>query len=133
MMRGSDTAGPIVPGFDTPDLARAIEALPTDVVDTLAFGAIQVGADGIVVYYSASERRLSGSGMRDRIGLDFFSRIAPCMDNADFRGRIERAIAAGAFDLEFTHVGDFEDRDRELTVRVQPASAGGYWIFLRRE
>ena len=55
------------------------------------------------------------------------------MDNPDFRGRVERASAAGTLDLEFTHIGDFEDRDRELNIRVQPASTGGYWIFLRRE
>jgi hypothetical protein len=36
-------------------------------------------------------------------------------------------------ELEFHHVGDFEDRDRELTVRIQSARTGGYWIFLRRE
>jgi len=35
--------------------------------------------------------------------------------------------------LEFSHVGDFEDRDRELTVRIQSASTGGYWIFMRRD
>ena len=40
------------------------------------------------------------------------------MGKPNFRGRIERALAAGSLDLEFTHVGDFSDRDRELTVRV---------------
>lgn len=126
-------AEPALPDFDTPALARAIEALPPSVVDDLPFGAIRLGVDGTVAYYSAAERRLSGSGLHDRIGLDFFGRVAPCMDNPDFRGRVERASAAGTLDLEFTHIGDFEDRDRELTVRIQPASVGGYWIFLRRE
>jgi hypothetical protein len=55
------------------------------------------------------------------------------MDNPDFRGRIERARVSGVLDLEFSHVGDFEDRDRELTVRIQSASTGGYWIFMRRD
>ncbi|WP_277968798.1 hypothetical protein [Sphingomonas echinoides] len=127
------SAEPALPDFDTPALARAIEALPPSVVDDLPFGAIRLGVDGTVAYYSAAERRLSGSGLHDRIGLDFFGRVAPCMDNPDFRGRVERASAAGTLDLEFTHIGDFEDRHRELTVRIQPASAGGYWIFLRRE
>jgi photoactive yellow protein len=122
-----------VPDFDDPQLARAIEALPHEVVDTLPFGAIRVGDDGRVDYYSAAERRLSGSGTLERIGLDFFSKIAPCMDTAEFRGRVERARELGRLDLEFHHVGDFEDRDRELTVRIQSARTGGYWIFLRRE
>jgi len=122
-----------LPDFDAPRLAMAIEALPSEAVDTLPYGAIRLGDDGKVEYYSAAERHLSGSGDHDRLGLDFFSQIAPCMDNADFRGRVERARASGKLDLEFSHVGDFEDRDRELTVRIQSASAGGYWIFMRRD
>lgn len=122
-----------LPAFDEPKLALAIEALPSETVDTLSFGAIRLGNDGKVEYYSAAERRLSGSGNHERLGLDFFSKIAPCMDNPDFRGRVERARASGNLDLEFSHVGDFEDRDRELTVRIQSASAGGYWIFMRRD
>lgn len=122
-----------LPDFDEPHLALAIEALPSETVDALPYGAIRIGDDGRVEYYSAAERRLSGSGDHDRLGLDFFSKIAPCMDNPEFRGRVERARASGTLDLEFNHVGDFEDRDRELTVRIQSASAGGYWIFMRRD
>jgi photoactive yellow protein len=122
-----------LPDFDHPHLALAVEALPQEAVDALPFGAIRLGTDGKVEHYSAAERRLSGSGGRERLGLDFFSKIAPCMDNADFRGRVERARQSGQLYLEFTHIGDFEDRDRELTVRIQSASTGGYWIFMRRE
>lgn len=122
-----------LPDFETPRLARAIERLPESEVDRLPFGAIRLGPDGRVLFDSAAERRLSGSGTNPRIGLDFFGSIAPCMDNPDVRGRIERANAAGTLDLDFTHVGDFEDRDRELRVRVQSASDGGYWLFLRRD
>lgn len=122
-----------LPEFETRHLASAIEALPGDVVDRLPFGVIRIGDDGRVEYYSATERRLSGSGDRDRVGLDFFARIAPCMDNPEFRGRVERARAAGTLDLEFSHVGDFEDRDREMSIRIQSASSGGYWMFLRRD
>ena len=40
---------------------------------------------------------------------------------------------SGTLDLEFSHIGDFEDRERELTVRVQSAFDGGYWVFMRRD
>jgi photoactive yellow protein len=86
-----------------------------------------------VTYYSQAERRLSGSGRRERLGAEFFANIAPCMDNADFKGRIERARAAGTLDIEFSHIGDFDDDARELSVRIQSAADGGYWIFMRRE
>lgn len=122
-----------VPAFDHPQLARAIEALPDEVVDTLPFGAIRLDEEGRVLFYSEAERRLSGYGARPVANHNFFAGIAPCMDNPRFRGRIEAARQSGKLDLEFTHIGDFEDRDRELTVRIQSASDGGYWIFMRRE
>lgn len=122
-----------LPAYDDPQLASKIEALPSELVDTLPFGAILLDADGVVRYYSQAERRLSGSGDLARLGIDFFRQIAPCMDNDNFRGRIEAGRKAGRLNLEFTHIGDFEDRDRELTVRVQSARDGGIWIFMRRE
>ena len=122
-----------VPRFEQADLARAVEALPVEVLDSLDFGVIRLDADGIVRIYSQAERRLSGSGDLPRLGLDFFARIAPCMDQPGFRGRIERALAKGRLDLEFSWTGDFNDRMRSVTVRVQSASGGGYWIFMRRE
>jgi photoactive yellow protein len=121
------------PDFEDPDLARMVEALPEPEVDALPFGAVRLDKAGVVQIYSQAERDLSGSGDHQRIGLDFFAQIAPCMDTPGFRGRIERARAAGQLDLEFGFVGDFADRERELTVRVQPASDGGLWIFMRRE
>lgn len=122
-----------LPDYDAPDLAALIEKLDEKDIDALPFGAIRLDEAGIVRFYSQAERRLSGSGDRPRIGHDFFATIAPCMDNDNFRGRIEKARAAGTLDLEFTHIGDFADDDRELTVRIQSSSDRGIWIFMRRE
>ena len=121
------------PDFEDPELARKVEALPGPQVDELPYGAIRLDPQGIVQVYSETERRLSGSAEHRRLGLDFFAEIAPCMDTPTFRGRIERARASGQLDLEFGYVGDFADRERELTVRVQSATDGGIWIFMRRE
>lgn len=122
-----------LPDYDDPQLARIVETLTVDEIDLLPFGAIRVDADNIVVHYSAAERQLSGSGTRPRLGRSFFADIAPCMDTPHYRGRIEQARAAGRLDIRFTHIGDFADGERELTVRVQSASGGGYWIFMRRD
>lgn len=119
--------------FDMPDLARTVERLQPSEVDALPFGAIRLDARGDVTFYSAAEARLSGYGARPALGRSFFSDIAPCMNTKDFHGRIERARAAGKFDLEFGWIGDFADRSRELQVRIQPAPDGGCWIFIRRD
>ncbi|WP_431267220.1 hypothetical protein [Dankookia sp. P2] len=122
-----------LPRFETPQLAKALEAVPEAMLDQLPFGAIRVDAAGIVRVYSGAERRLSGSGERPRLGLDFFAGVAPCMNNPRFRGRIEAALAAGRLDLGFGWTGDFADAARSLRVRVQSANGGGYWICMLRE
>jgi photoactive yellow protein len=118
--------------YNNAKLAQEVESLSEDEVNALPFGAIRLNAEGLVIYYSDAERMLSGSGDHPRLGLNFFREIAPCMDNEYYSGRIAQALLRGTLDLEFTHIGDFEDRNRELTVRVQSASDGGYWIFMQR-
>jgi photoactive yellow protein len=118
--------------FDTPELGRAIEKLSVDSINRLPFGVIKLNASGVVEFYSAREAELSGRGDLPVLGIDFFSKIAPCMDTPQFRGRIETAIANGKLDAEFSHIGDFSDRDRELAIRAQSASDGGVWLFLMR-
>lgn len=132
-MQAPQASGFDAPGFDAPDLARAIEALPAEALDALPFGVIRVDGDGIVQIYNETERRMSGSGERPRLALSFFTDVAPCMDNPGFRGRIEQAVAQGRFDIEFGWIGDFSDANRSLRVRVQPATAGGCWLFLNRD
>ena len=122
-----------LPDFETPGLARAVEALPEEALDRLPYGAVRLDAAGVVRVYSGAERRLSGSGERPRLGLGFFTEIAPCMDMPGFRGRIERALAAGRLDLELGWTGDFADAHRSLRVRVLSATGGGRWIFMLRE
>jgi photoactive yellow protein len=121
-----------LPDFDLPMLARAVEALTADEIDMLPFGVIGLDHEGVVRLYSKTEARLSGRKSRPTEGLLFFTDVAPCMDNEYFKGRIDKALKAGTLDIAFTHVGDFSDRRRELSVRVQSATDGGVWIFHQR-
>ena len=119
--------------FDSPDLAAQVEKLRPEQIDALPFGSIRLDPALRVTFYSKAEAELSGYADRPAIGRIFFSEIAPCMSNAEFLGRIEAARARGKLDLEFTWIGDFADRDRELQVRVLSASDGGVWLFLKRD
>jgi photoactive yellow protein len=118
--------------FDTPHLAAEVEKLSRTEIDALPFGAIRLDRDNRVVFYSKAEAKLSGYGDRPSIGKIFFTDIAPCMANPEFTGRIAAARDAGKLDIAFGWVGDFSDRSRELQVRVQSASDGGIWLFLKR-
>jgi photoactive yellow protein len=119
------------PDFNEPDLASVIETLPPASVHALPFGVIRLDRKGQVIFYSETERRSSGYD-QEAISRSFFTEIAPCMNNAKFRGRIGQALAAGTLDISFSFTGDFSDPDRELDVRVQSATDGGCWIFIRR-
>ena len=111
--------------FESPNLAREVEKLSSAELDSLAFGVIGLDANDVVRVFNQAEQVNSGFGHRTTLGKLFFVDIAPCMDNGYFKGRIDRARKTGALDISFTFVGDFEDRDRELAVRVQTTSDGG--------
>jgi photoactive yellow protein len=119
--------------FNSPELARAVEALTLEAVNALPFGAVHLDSDGKVLVFSNAEADLSGYGTRPALGRQFFTEIAPCMNNPSFRGRIDRALAAGKLDIEFSYVGDFNDEEKDLRVRIQSATGGGCWIFIQRE
>jgi photoactive yellow protein len=119
------------PDCHDPNLASIIERLPHEIVNSFPFGAIRLDPQGNVVFYSESERRLSGY-KKNTITHSFFIEIAPCMDNANVRGRIDTALQAGKLNITFSHIGDFDDSTKELDVRVQSATDGGCWIFIRR-
>jgi photoactive yellow protein len=118
--------------FDTPLLAQAVETLSAEEIDQLPFGVIKLDAGGVVQVYNATEARLSGRKKRPTTGLEFFTEVAPCMNTSFFKGRIDQALKAGTLDISFSFVGDFADRERELTVRAQSSSDGGVWIFHHR-
>jgi photoactive yellow protein len=122
-----------LPDFETKNLAEALEALTAEEIDQLPFGVIGTDPGGIVRVFSKAEAALSGYGSRPALGKDFFTDIAPCMANSHFKGRIDKARAAGALSISFTFIGDFEDSDRELSIRVQSAKDGGIWIAIKRE
>jgi photoactive yellow protein len=121
-----------LPHFGTHNLAERVEVLSEEELDRLPFGVIGLDPQGAVRVYNKTEAELSGYGSRPSVGKSFFVDMAPCMDNGYFKGRIDKARAAGKLDISFTFVGDFSDRNRELTVRVQAAKDGGIWIFHNR-
>jgi len=117
--------------FDAPDLAARIEQLSQFELDNLPFGVILLDRVGTVLFYSATEARLSGYG-EIPLGKNLFA-ISNCLDSDDFRGRIERAMSEGPLDLEIGWPGDYGDPNRDLRIRVQSSRNGGIWLFVERD
>ena len=123
----------MIPPFEARDLARQVEALSDGERDALPYGVIKLDARGVVRVYSRTEAALSGRKGRPTVGLGFFEEVAPCMANPDMRGRVEAAAARGSVDVEIGWIGDFDDPDGEIRIRVMSASDGGLWLFMNRE
>jgi photoactive yellow protein len=121
-----------LPEFTAPKLAAAIAMLSPEQINSLPFGVIALDQEGLVRFFSKTEATLSGYRSRPAFGRMFFTDVAPCMDNGTFKGRIDKARQAGPIDICFSFIGDFNDPERELTVRVQSAKDGGIWIFIQR-
>src|SRR5262245_13017889 len=97
------------------ELQRALEQRDRRELDALPFGVIRLNAQGRIMYYSKTEARQSGFHEHAE-GLAFFTDLAPCMAHPGFLARIEQARAAGALDISFEQVGDYDDAERELSV-----------------
>jgi photoactive yellow protein len=117
--------------FNAPDLAARIEQVSQFERDNLPFGVILLDRDGTVLFYSATEARLSGYGGVP-VGQNLFD-ISRCMNGDDFRGRLTRAMEEGPVDLEFGWPGDYGDPSRELRIRIQSSRKGGVWMFIERD
>ena len=115
---------------DMPDLAAVVEKLTPEQINALPFGAIRLDASFKVVFYSDVERQASGYRL-DADGRPFFLEVAPCLNTAKYRGRIDAALAGGTLDITFDQTADLPSgaRDVDLHVRVLAASGGGCWIF----
>jgi photoactive yellow protein len=123
--------GQVLVDFDAPDLAARVEQLSDAERDALPFGVIHLDRDGTVLFYSATEARLSGNPNSPK-GQNFYA-LSRCMGGDNFRGRIARALEEGAVDLEIAWPGDYGDPNRELRIRVQSAHDGGVWLCIERD
>lgn len=118
--------------IDDETLPSRIERLSPEEIDALPFGVVRLDAEGIVTFYSRTEAEQSGFGDRRAIGRDFFTQLAPCLGTPERMRRIEEARHAGTLDISFEQIGDFDDAERDLRVRVVSAEGGGVWVCLQR-
>jgi photoactive yellow protein len=117
--------------FNAPDLAARIEQLTQYELDQLPFGVILLDREGTVLFYSATEARLSGY-RGSPMGQNFYT-LSRRVGSDDFRSRITRAMEEGPVDLEFAWPGDYVDPTRDLRIRVQSSHQGGLWLCIERD
>ena len=117
--------------FDAVDLAARIAQLSAAEIDALPFGVVALDREGCVIFYSATEARLSGYGM-EPLGKNFFD-VSRCAARDDFRTLVIGAMESGAADLDLAWRGDPDNPQHEMRIRIQSAEAGGVWLFIARD
>jgi photoactive yellow protein len=118
--------------MDPRELQARVEAASPSELDSLSFGVIRLDDADNVIFFSRTEARQSGFGDRTAVGKKFWTELAPCMGTPEFLRRLEQAKRAGTLDLTFEQIGDFDDAERQLQVRMIAASRNGVWVFVRR-
>lgn len=67
--------------FEDASAHTRLNAASAEIKDTAGFGIIQLSADGSVTYYSRHESQQSGLSADRVVGRNFFTEVAPCMNN----------------------------------------------------
>lgn len=100
--------------------------------DELAFGVIELDRAFVVRNYNRPESLIARRSPEDTIGKHFFTEVAPCTNNADFRGRIETLMSPSATseDVRFDFVFAFPWGRRNVRVRALRGSANLCWVFV---
>lgn len=101
-----------IPAFDSPDLLHWAVTCTDEDADQAEFGVIGFDAEGLVRRYNAFESRMAGLSRERVLGNQFFTSVAPCMNNFMVSQRFEDALRDG------TTLDD--TIDYVLTLRMKP-------------
>ena len=111
-------------------LDQGLERLSPEEFDALPFGSIQLDADFTVTKYNAKEQEIANRSATETVGKNFFREIAPCTNNAAFRGRLDALIAnrksTDRFDYEF----QFPWGLRAVRIQLWVPDSATRWIFV---
>ena len=119
--------------FGKDDIENTLSKMSAQDLDELAFGAIQLDANGKILVYNATEAGITGRDPREVVGLNFFREVAPCTDRPAFRGVFDAGVKAGNLNTMFEYVFDYRMAPTRVRVHMKKALIGDtYWIFVKR-
>ncbi len=119
--------------FGKNDIENVLGKLTNVEIDKLAFGAVQLSADGRILTYNAAEAGITGRSAANVIGKNFFKDVAPCTDSPQFRGVFDTGVAAGNLNTMFEYVFDYNMAPTKVKIHMKKAISGDtFWIFVKR-
>ncbi len=119
--------------FGTDDIENTLAKMGEGQLDKLAFGAIQLDADGNILQYNAAEGDITGRDPKSVIGKNFFKDVAPCTDSKEFKGRFEEGVKQGNLNSMFEYTFDYQMQPTKVKVHMKKAMVGdSFWILVKR-
>ncbi len=119
--------------FGKEDIDNSLSKLSGKQIDELAFGAIQLDAQGKVLRYNEAEAQITGRQASAVIGTNFFRDVAPCTNTARFKGVFDAGVRAGDLNTMFEYVFDYNMAPTKVKIHMKKALTGDtYWIFVKR-
>ena len=79
-------------GFGKSDIENVLNKMSPKDIDKLAFGAIELDKNGIVLKYNAAEGAITGRDPGTVIGKNFFRDVAPCTAKPAFKGVFDAGV-----------------------------------------
>ncbi|MFP4649237.1 MAG: photoactive yellow protein [Halorhodospira sp.] len=119
--------------FGSDDIENSLAKMGDSQLDQLAFGAIQLDANGNILQYNAAEGDITGRDPKAMIGKNFFKEVAPCTDSPEFNGKFKEGVASGNLNTMFEYTFDHQMTPTKVKVHMKKALSGdSYWIFVKR-
>lgn len=119
--------------FGSADIANALSKMNDGELDRLAFGAIQLDREGVILQYNAAEGAITGRDPREVMGKNFFREVAPCTNSPEFYGRFQEGVRKGELSTMFEYTFDYNMQPTKVKVHMKKALVGdSYWVFVKR-
>jgi len=119
--------------FGADDIENTLSKLSEGDIDSLAFGAVEIDADGKIIQYNAAEGDITGRDPKAVIGKNFFNEVAPCTKSPEFYGRFKEGVSSGQLNVMFEYTFDYNMQPTKVKVHMKKAVSGGtFWLFIKR-
>ena len=119
--------------FGAADIENKLAKMNEQDIDQLAFGAIELDANGVILKYNMQEGSITGRTPKDVIGKNFFEEVAPCTKTPKFHGAFRDGVKANNLSAMFEYEFDYKMTPTKVKVHMKKALTGNtYWVFVKR-
>ncbi|RUO43255.1 photoactive yellow protein [Idiomarina aquatica] len=119
--------------FGSNDIENKLSSMNKEQLDKVAFGAIQLDANGNIIQYNAAEGDITGRDPSAVVGKNFFNDVAPCTNSPEFKGKFDEGVKNGDLNTMFEYTFDYEMKPTKVKVHMKKALSGdSYWVFVKR-